>query len=59
MLFVRIQHLLCRGEKGSVYVLDGGDFLEKVGKILLLGEAGKLRDIVKAHIDNPCYIRSA
>jgi len=39
---VRAQELWRGGEKWDVRVLDGANFFEKVWKILLLGEAGKL-----------------
>jgi len=39
---VRVQELRRGGEEWDVCVLDGANFFEKIWKILLLGEAGKL-----------------
>lgn len=39
---VSVQELRRGGEEWDVRVLDGANFFEKVWKILLLGEAGKL-----------------
>jgi len=54
MLLVRIQHLLRWGKEWNVYILHGTNFVKEVCKILFLGKAGKLGDIVETNIDNAC-----
>jgi hypothetical protein len=51
---VRIQHLLRGSKEWNVSILDGTDFVKEICKILPLGKAGKLRDIVETNIDNAC-----
>jgi hypothetical protein len=38
-----------------VLILYGGNFFEKVGQILFLGETGKLRNVIEPDIDDPRY----
>lgn len=59
MFLEGIQHPLRGGKEWSVDILDNTNFIKEICKVLLLGKAGKLGDIVEANVDNACNSRSA
>jgi hypothetical protein len=53
ILLEGIEHILRGREIRSVNVIYPGNHFKKICKILFLGEAGKLGDVIKTYVNNP------
>lgn len=60
MVFLEIiQNLLGGGQNWQMDVINAKDLPKKILQIILFGETGQLRSIVKPHVDDPFYSRCA
>src|SRR5262249_29257495 len=52
-LLVAVEHLLRRRQQRFVAIVGAAELIEEEGQVLSLGEAGELRDIIQADVDQP------
>src|SRR5579863_39310 len=50
LLLVRVKNFGCWSKLRHVHIFDAADCLREVPEIIPLGESGKLRDVVQAHV---------
>ena len=51
LLLICLEYVICGRKVGRVNIVDTTELLQKVLKVFLLSESGKLRDIIETHID--------